>query len=201
MSEQQGWMPAEPIDTEAPAPDPSKVVTEPPSPTARRSTRRPGRSTRKPASGPRKPSKPRSAAPEPPSTVEAIQGVMQVPAAGLIIAGKRANSVPLIADGATVLVHGPALASALADLADNDPRVMALLEKVITFGPYGAFVTALVMMGAQFARNHGAPAELTTIAGAVSAEQIIEAAGLGTIETPAPSENGQGRSDSDSPNV
>jgi hypothetical protein len=196
----EGWQPTD--DPEAPAPDPEKLVTAPSGPTVKRSTRRPGQSTRSRAKAPRSRSKASPAAPPTPSTQEALQGLLQLPAGGLIIAGKRANSIPLIADGATILVHGPALAAAIAEIAENDPRVMALLEKVITFGPYGGLATAMILMAGQFARNHGAPEELTTMTGAVTPEQIISAGGidLTVIETPPPSDNGQ-RKDDDSPNI
>lgn len=188
----EGWTPAENLDPEAPAPDPERVVTEAPREPRKRSTRRPGQSTRKPAAGSRTRSKPRTPPARGPSTQEAIQGLLQMPAAGLIIAGQRAGSVALVADGATVLVHGPGLAAAIAELAENDPRVMALLERVLTFGPYGGLLAALFPMVAQLARNHGAPPEIAGALGAVAPEEIIAAGGLNVeIQTPAPSDNGQ----------
>jgi hypothetical protein len=90
----------------------------------------------------------------------------------------------------------------MAEIAENDPRVMALLEKVLTFGPYGGLLAVLFPMVAQFARNHGAPQELAGGFGAIDPEQIIAQGGieLTVITTPAPSDNGQ-RTDDDSPNV
>lgn len=188
----ESWKPVEELDPEAPAPDPERLVTEPPREPRKRSTRRPGQSTRKPATAPRKRSKAPAAAPRGPSPQEALQGLLQMPAAGLIIAGQRAGSVALVADGATILVHGPGLAAAIAELAENDPRVMALLERVLTFGPYGGLLAALFPMVAQLARNHGAPQEIAGALGAVSPEEIISAGGLNLeIQTPAPSTNGQ----------
>ncbi len=147
--------------------------------------------------------KPRTTAPKEPSTQEALQGLLQLPAAGLIISGQRSKNIALVADGATILVHGPGLAAAIAEIAENDPRVMALLEKVITFGPYGGLLTILFQVTAQIARNHGAPEELTSMGGAVSPEDIISAGGLdpsALIVVPEPSDNGQ-RQDADSPNI
>jgi hypothetical protein len=118
---------------------------------------------------------------------------MQLPAAGLIIAGQRAQSVALTADGATILVHGPGVAKAIAEIAENDPRVMALLEKVLAFGPYGVLLAALFPMVAQFGANHGGPLPLLEGFGAVAPEQIISAASL---EVPVGvSGNGQAPSD------
>lgn len=151
----------------------------------RRPARGPGRTARKP------PPKSRTAKAPTTNPEEAIRGLLQIPATAVVMVGQRAGSVALVADGATVLVHGPAFASALAEVAENDPRVMAILEKLVSFGPYAALTTAVVIMGAQFARNHEAgPAPILEGFGAVPPHQIIEAASL-DVPVEAPSPNGQ----------
>lgn len=128
---------------------------------------------------------------------EAIRGLLQIPATAFIMVGQRAESVPLVADGATILVHGPTLAQALAEIAKVDPRFAALLEKLVTFGPYGMAVTALTIMTAQFMRNHeSAPAPILEGFGAVAPEQIIAAA---SIEIPVEVSPNGGRPDGTSP--
>ena len=93
--------------------------------------------------------------------------------------GQRVGSVPLIADGATVLVHGPAFADAIEEWAKVDPRVAVILEKLVMFGPATAVAMALVIMGAQFARNHNEEASAILAGfGAVPAHEIIATAGL-----------------------
>jgi hypothetical protein len=93
--------------------------------------------------------------------------------------GQRVESVPLVADGATILVHGPAFAEAVQEIAKHDPRVAALLEKLVTFGPYGMFVTVCVIAGAQFARNHDEKdAAILEGFGAVPPNEIIAQANL-----------------------
>jgi hypothetical protein len=182
-------------DPEGPA-----VRTEPPPPPPSRSTTR---STRRPArggatKGPKTASKARTRRPPPPAETrpaDAVRGLLQIPATAVVMVGQRVGSVPLVADGATVLVHGPAFAEAVEEIANHDPRVMAILEKLVAFGPYGMFVTVCVIMGAQFRRNHDEEnAAILEGFGAVSPQQIISQAGLDVPSPPSP--NGQA-----SPNV
>lgn len=162
------------------------------------------RSTRRPAAG--KAERPRTAPrttkkkPTPPPAPEttpaqAIQGILQIPATGFIMVGQRVESISLVADGATLLVHGPAFAQAVEEIAKNDPRVMAMLEKLVSFGPYGMLVTVTIIMGAQFARNHNEEnAVILEGFGAVSPEKIIATASL-EVPTPQVSPNGQASPD------
>jgi hypothetical protein len=93
--------------------------------------------------------------------------------------GQKVQSVPLVADGATIIVHGGPFAEALAKIAENDPRMMALLEKLLAFGPYGEALALAIPFAAQFIRNHNEPAApILEGFGAVPPEQIITAASL-----------------------
>jgi hypothetical protein len=104
--------------------------------------------------------------------------------------GQRTGSVPLVADGATIVVHGGTLAEAIGEWAEHDPRIMAGIEKLVMFGPASAVVMALVIMGAQFTRNHREDmAPILEGFGAISPEQIIAAAELPIPVKP--SDNGQ----------
>jgi hypothetical protein len=171
--------------TSDPIPEPPEGMPEPPPPppeTAKRSVRRPGRTGSrtggKTGSTARK--RPSTKKPPPgPSLEDGIRGLIQIPAAGCIMAGQRMNSLPLVADGATLLYHGPALAEATVQLAENDPRIMALLENLVKFGPYGMFVTVCFTIGVQISRNHelAAPPILESF-GALPPEQIVGAAGM-----------------------
>jgi hypothetical protein len=178
-------------DSEGPATR-TEPAPEPPSRTTTRSTRRPARGGA--TKGPRTASKARSRkAPSPPETrpADAVRGLLQIPATAVVIVGQRVGSVPLVADGATILVHGPAFAEAVEEIANHDPRVMAMLEKLVAFGPYGMFVTVCVMMGAQFRRNHDETnAAILEGFGAVPPEKIIAQASL-DVPASAPSPNGQ----------
>lgn len=175
-------------------PDMPVEAPEPPPRVRTTSTRRPakGRESQGRKTAPKRKAPP---PPEPPSPADAIRGILQLPAAALIITGQRLESVPIVADGATILVHGPQVAEAIEELARNDPRVMALLEKVLAFGPYGALLAALFPFVAQLVRNHNEEAApILGGFGAVSAPAIINAASL-EIPTAQVSPNGQGSQD------
>jgi hypothetical protein len=182
-----------PVDTTEELP---VTAPEPLSKERTRSVRRPaaGSGRDRPRAKPRPRPKPKSPAPTTDTTAaDAIRGILQLPAAGLIITGQRLESVPLVADGATILVHGPHVATAIAEIAENDPRMMALLEKLLAFGPYGVLLAALYPMIAQFMRNHREDfGPLLEGFGAVQAERIIEAASLEVPTAVTPSPNGQG---------
>jgi hypothetical protein len=161
---------------------------EPPPPGRKRSVRRPakGRQSAAPKAAPR----PRRQAASVPGPADTVKSLLQIPATAVVMVGQRAGSVPLVADGATVIVHGPAFASAIEEWAKVDPRVAIILEKLVAFGPASAVATVLVIMGAQFYRNHDeSSAPLTGGLGAVSATEIINAAGLPIPEPISP--NGQ----------
>lgn len=97
------------------------------------------------------------------------------------------------ADAATILAHGENVSEAVADLAVKDERIAALLDKVLVAGPYGALLTAVVPMIAQFAVNHGMlPAGML---GTVPADDLINnVLGIGSEKTPPDSENVGGES-------
>jgi hypothetical protein len=155
---------------------PVEAPTRPSEPRVTR-VRRPGRSA--PRGRPRGSKNKPKEQPEEQQLEQAIRGILQLPAAGFIIAGQRVQSTPLVADGATILVHGPGVAKAIVEIAENDPRVMALLEKVLAFGPYGLLIAALMPAIAQGIRNHNEPAApILEGFGAVTPEQIISAASL-----------------------
>lgn len=161
--------------TDDPIPDPPEARTEAP----RVSTRRPARGRQ--STGPRRASKSQKRAPTTavPGPAETVRGLLQIPATAVVMVGQRAGSVPLVADGATVLIHGPAFADAVEEWAKADPRVAVILEKLVMFGPASAVAMALVIMGAQFYRNHDeGSAPLTGGLGAVPAVEIITRAGL-----------------------
>jgi len=183
----------QPVEDDPEAPTSRAEPPPPPPPRATtRTTRRPaagGASTR--PRGRPKGSKTKAPPPQEVGAAEAVRGLLQIPATAVIMVGQRVGSVPLVADGATVIVHGPAFAAAVEEVAKHDPRVMAMLEKLVAFGPYGMFVTACVIMGAQFGRNHAQEENAMVLEafGAVSPDKIIEMAGL---DVPAsPSGNGQ----------
>ncbi|WP_333746434.1 hypothetical protein, partial [Streptomyces sp. IBSBF 2950] len=57
-------------------------------------------------------------------------------------------------DGFCVAQHTPPIADAVADLAVERPEVAAALEKILTVGPYGALIGAMLPLAVQIAHNH-----------------------------------------------
>lgn len=83
-------------------------------------------------------------------------------------------SIAAPADAFAVSQHGPNVAEALNQLAQERPEVAAMLEKVLAIGPYGALVAAVIPMVIQIAHNHNAiPERLATQMGATPKRVII----------------------------
>lgn len=83
---------------------------------------------------------------------QGVSGLLQIPAFVLASAGRLNPALEF--DGIAVATHTPAIAEALNSLALEEPRVAAVLDKILTVGPYGALLGALVPLAAQIAVNH-----------------------------------------------
>lgn len=98
---------------------------------------------------------------------EGLNGILQLICVPLIGAGAWA-------DVAAVSLHGPALSKAIAQTADHDERLAAILDKALQVGPYGLVLTALMSLGAQIGVNHGAiPGEAARFFGALPTEVLM----------------------------
>jgi hypothetical protein len=109
------------------------------------------RTTKKAAVPPKKTSaRPRMspAKPKGPDYASAVAGVLQLVAAPLAMAS------PL--DALTVAEMTPEIAQVLNQTAKERPEVAAVLEKVLTVGPYGALLAVAMKLGCQIAANHDA---------------------------------------------
>ncbi|HWW95507.1 MAG TPA: hypothetical protein VN375_19210 [Vicinamibacteria bacterium] len=94
-----------------------------------------------------------------------IEGIGQLVAGGLMFVAP--------ADAAAVGFHTPPIAEALNDLAQEDPRFAAMLDKLMKVGPYSALLAAVAPLMLQILCNHGKmPAG---ILGTVPPEHLIEA--------------------------
>ena len=79
------------------------------------------------------------------------------------------------ADAAAVGHHGPQIAEALNEVAKERPEVAAALEKVLSAGPYGLLIAAVVPLGVQIAHNHGLiPEQIAVSVGATPKRVIME---------------------------
>jgi len=148
-----------------------------------RSVRQPGRPR---ASEPRK-RKP-AAKPEKIDYKTSIQGMLQIPAAGLLFAAQRTKNSVLLCDAVAVGKHAEPIAQACDDLAQKDEWFASALRFIVQVGPYGAFITTVAPLFAQLATNHGAPLAITQAFGAVPPRELLTDAGISVAET---SPNGQ----------
>lgn len=163
-----------------PDPDAAPAVApaaEPAAPYGRRKDGQPARKPGRPrkaranAAGPKVPAPPGAArtAPRKPAARKpavspyeaAVAGPLQMLATSLAITGAAQKSPVLVADAHAIGKHAPVIAKALAEIADQDPRVAAVLERLAQVGPWGALVGALVPLALQLAANHGASAAIT----------------------------------------
>lgn len=137
-------------------------------------TRRPApRRARVTAAAPRKrESKPRSGKAQMPDYRPGITGILQLIAAPLAIAGAKSPTAAL--DAAAVTVHAEPIAEALQQTAEQVPQVAAVLERVLTVGPYGALLAAVMPLGVQLLVNHRVvPLEAAEALGALSPEDLM----------------------------
>lgn len=146
---------------------------------------KPGRPTGTPNRSPRRPAPPRPRAEKPagsssrrkpaePDYRGGINGILQMAAAPLLIAGTRSDAA--LANAYAVTQYGPGIADALHDLAVQRPEVAAVLDRVLAAGPYGALLAAALPLAVQVATNHGLlPAQVATAMGAAPVDQVAAA--------------------------
>lgn len=82
-----------------------------------------------------------------------IRGILQMVAAPLAVAGMRKPELAL--DAATITLHADSVAEGMAEAALEIPQLQAILDRVMTVGPWGAAVAPILALGAQLAANHG----------------------------------------------
>ena len=108
----------------------------------------------------------KSSKPSGPNYQDGIDGIFQMVAFGLTMAGDK-NEV-FLADGLAVTEHGPNISAALHQLATEKPEVAAVLDRVLAVGPYGLVIGALAPLCMQIASNHG-----VSVPGFASAKNYI----------------------------
>jgi hypothetical protein len=73
----------------------------------------------------------------------------------VLAGGAATGSQALQADGLVVIQSSADMAAAINKVADNDPRVKAALEKMLTAGVWGGLVATMVPVALAIAGNHG----------------------------------------------
>jgi hypothetical protein len=81
-----------------------------------------------------------------------IRGILQMIAAPLAIAGMKQPDLAL--DAATITLHADSVAEGVAEAALEIPQLQAILDRVMTVGPWGAAVAPVLALGAQIMANH-----------------------------------------------
>lgn len=136
--------------------------------------RKPGPPPRKTPPGPRSSAPPKTSGPRPkvasgPDYATAFAGLMQLPAAVLALAGTRRPE--LKADAAAFALHTGPISQAVGQTAQEQASVAALLDRIITIGPYGALIATVSPLVLQVLCNHGViPAGA---AGTIPPDQLV----------------------------
>lgn len=101
-----------------------------------------------------------------------LNGLVQLASMPLVMVG-MAKPV-FLADAAAITQHGPPIVEAVNDLAHEDPRLAAVLDRVLSMGPYGALIAAVLPLGAQVLANHKLiPAGVARALGATDPDALI----------------------------
>jgi hypothetical protein len=124
-----------------------------------------------------RPPRPRSSTPRKaaskPDYRQGVAGLFQLAAAPLALAGQRNKA--LLADSATLIAFSEPMANGLQTVAEQDARVAAVLDRVLSVGPYAAVIAPLIGLCTQLAVNHGViPVEVGQSMGAAHPDAVIE---------------------------
>jgi hypothetical protein len=130
------------------------------------------------------PNRPASGPTQTKARAKAVFDALTIPVSGLAMAGKALGNKALVADAITLGHAVPAIATTVAEVADQDERIAAIVDKLVQTGPYAALVTALVPVALQIAANHNAAiARAGRPLGVRTVDEIIESA-INTPEQP-----------------
>jgi len=111
-----------------------------------------------------------------------VQGLAQLGSALVLMAGKATGNTAYLADAATIAANAPAIADACVQVAKNDARFAAALDKVCSSGPYAALIGVGVSVGVQCLRNHRPGLALP---GTVHPDELLGSAGGASVPAAA----------------
>lgn len=97
---------------------------------------------------------------------DGLIGLTDLPKGVCIGVGLKADNTAMLAEAATIDMHAPGIAAALADIAEDNDRLGAVIDRLIDVGPMATLGIALGAFLAQTARNFGAmPAPVAAMLG------------------------------------
>lgn len=135
-------------------------------------TRTTQRRARVAAAPPRRTSKPKQAKQQGPDYRPGIVGIAQLIAAPLMVAG--ISKPALRADAAAIVLHAEGIAEAMQQTAEQVPQFGAVLDKILSVGPYGALLAATMPLAVQLAANHNVlPGAVAGAMGAMPAADLL----------------------------
>lgn len=103
--------------------------------------------------GPARPAAPRKPKSGDPDYTAGIKGMVQLACVPLIPLAQRDKR--FAADVATITLYGDELAQQWNDAAKILPEFAAILDKVMTIGPWSLVLAPVVSIGLQISTNHG----------------------------------------------
>lgn len=120
---------------------------------------KPGRRPKARTSQKRATPPPRKAASKPtppprPDYRRAVVELLGIPVGALTALSATLDDPAYLADAATVALAAPGLADAVQFAAEADPRVAAVMDWLMSAGPWGLLITQVVGIGAQITVNH-----------------------------------------------
>lgn len=136
-----------------------------------------GRGRRTAAGGPTAPPRKRTtAARKPPAGPDyhgGLRRALGVPVGILTALGGRK---PVFrADAMAVVMHGPKITDAVADMAEADPRLAGILDRFLQATPAAEIITAISPLVVQIAVNHGTmPVEMGKQMGAEDPDTLVK---------------------------
>jgi hypothetical protein len=100
---------------------------------------------------------------------EAVKGVFQIGAMGLVMLGQ-------FADAGAIGLHGDNISHEVAVLADDNEAIAAGIDSFIKVGPYAALIMAVLPLALQLAVNHGVlPGDKLSAGSKVVPPSVLEA--------------------------
>lgn len=114
-----------------------------------------------------------------------------IPKGLLLGLGYKTDNDAMLADAVTIDMHAPAMADAISQIAEDNDRLGAVVDRLIEVGPMAAIGMAMGAFLAQVARNHAAiPAPVAQMLGASHDPEELAQVARGSLEQMTQGSNG-----------